>query len=178
MSSADGPYRPPQASVGDVASASEEGALVGLGGWLVLPILGLFIAPIRLGFMLWTGHLPIFTDGTWELLTSAGSASHHFLWAPLLVFEVAGNLTMITLCAVALVLAFRRSRRFPGLMVGYYLFALVFAVADTIAAEAIPGIAELSETESLGDVGRAIIAAGIWVPYMLLSKRVRATFVE
>ena len=86
--------------------SSRDAGPVGLGGWLVLVALGLFITPLRVGAILQTDLLPIFTEGYWPLLTSPSSDAYHPLWAPLLIFETAGNFAVVAASIVALVLFF------------------------------------------------------------------------
>jgi hypothetical protein len=35
----------------------------GIGGWLILPMIGLFVTPLRLGAFLFSTYIPIFTEG-------------------------------------------------------------------------------------------------------------------
>ena len=51
----------------------------GLGGWLILPMLGLIFLPIKLGAMLATIYYPIFSEGYWEVLTTPESEAYHAL---------------------------------------------------------------------------------------------------
>ena len=48
--------------------------------------------------------------------------------------------------------------------------------ANAIVGEMIPFIAEQSDPESAKEVIRSVVGALIWVPYFLVSKRVKATF--
>lgn len=49
-----------------------QGAPKGLGGWLILPAIGLFFYPIRIAASFYTDFLPIFQEGYWEVLTTPG----------------------------------------------------------------------------------------------------------
>lgn len=172
-------YAPPKAppTIGPAPQIAMSGP-VGLGGWLILVIIGLVISPFRIGRFLITEHLPLFTDGTWEIITSADSPYYHVLWGPLLVFEVAGNLIMIVLSLTTLALILRKSRRVPKLIIGMYAFNIAFIVGDYILVNLIPAIAEQPDTETMTELIRALVGAAIWIPYFLVSKRVRNTFVR
>ena len=148
----------------------------GLGGWLILVGFGLAVTPLRILVLVLKDLLPAMTGETWAMLTTPGTEIYHPLWAPLLYFEVLGNLFFIGAALVLLVLFFKRKKIFPTLMIGFYLFNLVFIGVDAIVGEMIPFIAEQSDPESAKEVIRSVVGALIWVPYFLVSKRVKATF--
>lgn len=149
----------------------------GLGGWLILVIIGLVVSPVRIAAMLLQNHAPIFTDGTWDVLTTPGSEVYHPLWAPLIGFELVGNLVMIALAFATLFLLVLRSRAAPIAAIGWYGGGLLFVVVDALLAYQIPMLAEQPmDAETMGEIVRSVVAACIWIPYFLVSKRVKATF--
>ena len=148
----------------------------GLGGWLVLVGLGLSLAPIRMGFQFANDLLPIMTEGYWPILTDPASAAYHPLWAPLIVFEVVGNLAFIIASAYLLVLFFQRSPRFPRLMIWYLLTNLAFLAIDSLVAKAIPEVAAQADPQGARELLRGFVGCLIWVPYLMSSRRVRNTF--
>ena len=150
----------------------------GLGGWLILPAIGLLFAPLRILGYLFGDIIPIFQDGAWEVLTTPGSEMYHALWAPLIIFETVGNLFFVGFTLVLLVLFFTKSHRFPKLMIAYLVLNLVFVVADTVLAEFIPFIAGEHDPETYKEIARGVFGVVIWVPYFLVSKRVKNTFVK
>ena len=150
----------------------------GLGGWLILVILGLIVSPVRIAHLMATNYWPLFRDGLWAKLTTAGSAAYHPLWKPLLIFEVGGNLVCIALGLVTLVLLLMRSTRTPSWAISWYSWAAVFVLADFFLADLIPYIAAHPDPESAKELARSLFAAGVWIPYFLVSKRVQATFVR
>lgn len=152
-------------------------APVGLGGWLILVIIGLVLSPIRIAVMMLQNHAPIFTDGTWEVLTTPGSEVYHPLWAPLIGFEMLGNLVMIALAFATLFLLVVRSRAAPVAAIAWFGGGLLFVTIDALLAYQIPLVAEQPmDAETLGEIVRSVVAACIWIPYFLVSKRVKATF--
>jgi hypothetical protein len=75
-------------------SATAEGPK-GLGGWLVLPAIGLVVTPFWILVTFVRDLLPVFDGDTWSLLTTRGSAVYHPALGPLLIFEVVANIFLI-----------------------------------------------------------------------------------
>lgn len=156
----------------DGASASREP--VGIGGWLILPIIGLIVTPVRGLF-----HLASYTDlfGTMAQLTGGQAA--------FIIVEFIGNIAvLLVLPVILLVLLARKSVSFPRLYVVWAAAGLAFITLDIIAAQfffgdilAASGQALLDE-ETLGELVRSVVTAAIWIPYMRLSRRVANTFVN
>jgi len=150
----------------------------GLGGWLILPAIGLFYLPVRLLISLNKDFLPIFAKGYWEILTTPGSEAYHHLWAPLIIFEISSNILFILFDVFLIFLFFTKSYRFPLLYIIFLVSNLLFVVGDFFFADFSPIIAAESDPDSLMEVARTIVAAMIWIPYFLVSKRVKNTFVK
>lgn len=150
----------------------------GIGGWLILVVIGLLISPIRISYALATNHWPLIRDGAWSVLTTPGTDAYHALWAPLLVFEIAGNVGSIAFALVTLWFLIRKSRHTPILAISWLIWTTAVVVIDFFAADLIPAVAAQSDPESTKELVRSIVGAAIWVPYFLVSKRVKATFVE
>lgn len=149
-----------------------------IGGWLILLAIGLVLSPLRLLVSIGRDVLPAFKGETWSLLTTPGTAAYHPLWAPLLIFELAGNVLFVILSIVALVYFFQRRRIAPRLVMIFFLSNLAFVGIDYVAAEFIPAAAAQDDSESLQELGRSLAVCMIWVPYLLVSKRVKGTFVH
>jgi hypothetical protein len=150
----------------------------GLKGWLVLVAIGLIVTPIKLSILLFTSLLPAFREETWSVLTSPGSEKSHPLWAPILIGELSMNAIFIVADLGLLVLFFTKSRNFPKAVIAFYLANLVFVVADFFVADLIPSVATQADPGSLKELTRTVVGCAIWVPYFLVSKRVKATFIE
>ena len=159
---------------GDRAALSHEPH--GLGGWLILVGIGLVVTAIRLPVSLATTFFPLFTQGQWAALTTPGSKVYHPLWAPLLICETLGTLLFAVLAAALLFLFFSKSRWFPRIFIVYVISILLFDIADFFLVNRIPAAAAQHDFDPVMEIVRAILASAIWVPYMLVSKRVKNTF--
>lgn len=160
-----------------MAADTRKHELHGIGGWLILFVIGLAISPLRIATMLIRDHLPIFSDGTWQALTSMGSEAYHPLWAPLLAYEILGNMVIALLAAIVLCFLLAKSRHTPRLAIVWLAFGLVFIAGDFVMAGQIPAVAaQPTDYESIRELFRSIVSALIWIPYFLVSERVRVTF--
>ncbi len=147
----------------------------GIGGWLILPIIGLFVTIFRLGNILLGTFFPLLASGNWRPLTTPGSEHYDPLWGPLLVFEAAGNLVFLIWSVVLLILLFSKSAGFPKTMIAFIVYNIAFLAIDMILCR------HLSSMEGdLGDgsmeLARTVVGALIWIPYFLRSERVKNTF--
>ncbi len=130
-----------------------------IGGWLILPALGLLVSPlVNAGWLfvdvtLLSGKLP-------EGLRSA------------LLIETMLDTTFLVFQVYVAVAFFRRWCNAPALVVALLIARNVINVFVWLMAAAFG----VGASASGGMVG-PLVAAGIWIPYFLRSKRVRATFV-
>jgi hypothetical protein len=148
-----------------------------IGGWLILVAIGLILAPIRLLVVLFKDLLPALSADTWSRLTTPGTEAYHPLWAPLLFFEIIGNCLFIVSPIIVAVFFFQKRRFVPRLIIVLLLANLVFVAIDYFAADLIPFVAAQEDMGSLVELIRVLIACAIWVPYFLVSKRVKGTFI-
>jgi hypothetical protein len=148
-----------------------------IGGWLIIVAIGLILAPIRLLVVLFKDLLPVLSTEAWSRLTTPGTEAYHPLWAPLLLFEIIGNCLFILFPIIIAFFFFQRRRFVPTLIIVLLLANLVFVTIDYFAADLIPFVAAQGDTGSLAELIRVLVASAIWVPYLLVSKRVKATFV-
>ena len=147
---------------------------VGIGGWLILPTIGLCLTPLQ---------------GLIQLADYSGlSENLQFLTSPqvgFIVVEALGNFAIaVVMPVVLLVMLFSKKQAFPRIYVGWAIANLVFVLLDLVAAKILFGQIyqaagmDLLDAETGQALFRAIILVGLWVPYMLTSRRVRNTFVQ
>lgn len=152
--------------------------LSGLGGWLLLVGLGVILSPIRIARGI-AQLSSAYSLETWDAVTTPSGGSYHALWAPLLIFELLGNLTLLALSALLVVLFFQRRRTFPLLYIIFLGAAAVIFTIDHFAAEMIPYVAAQAQSEtSLRPLIQSWFVCLIWIPYMLVSNRVKSTFLR
>lgn len=152
--------------------------LKGLSGWLILVGMGVVIAPFRLLVTYVPIFLPIFSDGTWEAVTTVGSEAYHPLWRPLLLGEIFFNSCMVAVSIYLMYLFFSRHYLFPKICIGIVAASLFFIPFDAWLVSFVLPNEPIFDPDTTQEFAHSLIAGGIWVPYMLVSKRVIATFVE
>jgi len=174
-------YSPPRASLEIAKLESNAPAPVealSIGGWLLLVGFGLIVSPFRSVYFLVTTYWPIFSGGQWEQLTRVGGQAYHPLWAPLLIGELVGTSVHILVGAVTLALFLKKSRRTPKWAIAWFGFAAAFVLVDHAIAGFIPAVSRANNTGEMSEAARTVITAAIWIPYFLVSKRVKKTFVR
>lgn len=150
--------------------------LTGLNGWLALVGFGLVISPMRLLAILATEHRHSFDQDVWEAMTVPSGASYQEWLGLLIVGEIVGNLIMLTLVLWAATLFFRRHRIFPRVFIGMSVYSLLLVAGDMIVVNRLIVTPPEDPMVSYRELMRSIVHAVIWIPYMLISKRVRNTF--
>ncbi len=160
-----------------LASKLGDKELFGLGGWLVVVALGLFIRLLLRAVSL-IGDFGDLDLSVWNNVTTAGNEYYHWMWAPAILGKVIWDLFVLPLELLQIVLYFQKRTSFPKLLMVEMFFLVVQAAVFGVVYQSLPGIEEGATEESLGNFRSALIAACIWIPYLLVSKRVRNTFVE
>jgi hypothetical protein len=150
----------------------------GIGGWLVLPLLGLIVTPIRMVYQFLTDLWPVLNASTWNALTVSGSPAYHPLWEPLIIFEVVANIVVFAFGLWVLMAFFGKYRQTPKLFIIWIASHAAMQLVDVILGSQIPAVAAETDQQSIMDLARALVGAAIWIPYFLRSKRVANTFVS
>jgi hypothetical protein len=176
------PYNPSRIAT---PAAGEQGMdepsrddLKGLGGWLILIGIGVVLAPFRLLAAVVPAFAPIFTEDYWDQLTTVDSPAYHPVWAPLIIGEIVVNSGLILVSFYLIYLYFSKHYMFPKLYIAVAVFSLAFIVADAWLATIVLPDEPMFDPDTFKEVARGLVGVVIWVPYMLVSRRVKATFVR
>jgi hypothetical protein len=138
--------------------SSPDQSLEGIGGWLILPAIGLTVGPVV---------------SLAALILSFSTVSQDTRNNPAFVFIASTEFALIASYLVVAVFFFNRHvlirKLFPALLVGQIFVVIVH---EAIASGSLGWQLDISR------VIRSVMVAAVWIPYFLVSKRVRATFIE
>ena len=146
----------------------------GIGGWLILPTLGLVLTPF-LGLTTIMQSLPVL-QGLGQLPVAQGT---------FIVFELVINVLFQAVAPVFLLIQlFQKRSTFPKFYQIFLALNLGFIVLDLCLAYALfkdvfdSGAAQMWDRDTMRAVAQGVIGCAIWIPYMSRSVRVRNTFTQ
>lgn len=150
----------------------------GLGGWLILVQIGLYLTIIGLLIQIVRYNIPSLIDESWQVLMSKDSALYDPFWQPLIIFNAFANISFFLFSITVLVLFYRKKSMVPRLMIILYSASLLIGIVDYILLLQIGIGKELDDGESIRNIIKSSITCLIWIPYFLISERVQGTFVN
>jgi len=170
-------------SVKALLESGSSDAPTGIGGWMILPLIGLFLTPLFAARALLVDVVPMFESDVWRALTVPGGAGYHPAWAPVGYVSLAANVLLVAGSITLIYFMFRKLALFPKGMVVFYLFIFIISVAEFLVmqfvmAEAFPGMMNEVQGELTRGLIRSLVGIVIWVPYFMTSQRVKNTFVN
>lgn len=161
----------------EAAKNSEGNQFDQIGGLLIIVAIGLFYFPVQLFFDIYIGlryGRPGLLSTAWHILSTSEFYQSSLL--PLLIFEVLFHILFFVLNMIAIIYFFSKKRIFPTIMITLLISNLIFLSVDSFLGELILDL-PISENQSRG-IGVAIIQCIIWIPYFMVSSRVKGTFVH
>lgn len=145
----------------------------GLAGWLIVVGIGVVLAPFMVVFVFATEYVPLFEDGiidTFEYLEPSLGG--------LVLVELNFHGLLFFASIFLIYLYFSKHYLFPDFYIAITLLAVIFVPVDAWLYWLVFPDEPFFDLETARDFARSLLGAMIWIPYMLVSKRVKATFVE
>jgi len=142
-----------------------------IGGWLILPAIGLVISPFLRLYQV--SEIPYFSETNWLMLVDSGYSDFQPTKAAFILLELLLNCLMIVLGAFATLVFFLRRTVTPYVVSAYYVANLVILLGDSILGLQF-GV-EI-DRNTVKEIIQALGSAAVWVPYFLISDRSRGTF--
>ncbi len=145
----------------------------GIGGWLVLPAIGLVIAPVRIVVGIVQA---VSSFDTWQFRTVESRFPQLATAVRLEVWLDALGLVFIAVAAIAF---FGKKPAAPKLMVALLLYNVLKSLVLTlIVGPAMKDLPTEATAPLLTALVGTLVGALVWIPYFLTSRRVKATFVS
>ena len=123
-------------------------------------------------------YLPMFSDGTFGLLTNPDSEYYTPYLGTYIVAEIFFNAAIILVSIYLIYLFFTKHYLFPKLYILVLAGSAIFIFIDAWVGTFFFPDEPMMDEDIAREFGRVLIGAFIWIPYMLVSKRVKLTFVE
>ncbi|MEO1011464.1 MAG: DUF3857 domain-containing protein [Bacteroidota bacterium] len=148
-----------------------------IGGWLVLPAIGLVLSPILLLVQIFDQDT--FNHTMWSAFYNTESGQSTALLM-LYTAEQCYNYLFLIFNILLIILFFKKRTSLPRLITLYYALSFVVPLLDLFLVEQLmPDQMGTIETQATyKDIGRSFIGALIWIPYFAVSQRVKNTFLR
>lgn len=158
----------------------ERPGISGLGGWLILIQISLWLALVFL--ISDVSQVNVIMDpARWEVGRGVDPQIYTEMIRPLLWFGFISSIILLIIVIVNLILLYKRKRQFPRMMMVMYVMNVIISIVTwiLIARNEIPREQHvLDATPAFHLIVRSILVCCIFIPYFLRSVRVKNTFVK
>ena len=160
-----------------IGASSNKPDIAGIGGWLILVSLGVIVRPITHGLAAYRTLKPYLDRQVWDRVLASSVVTSENGFRSLVIGETIARTSLFILALLALVLFYQRRRLFRNVFIVLLLAEVVYLALDAATTWAVTTLHTEANAQALSMVGLIGVAL-IWIPYMLTSRRVRATFVD
>ncbi len=163
----------------DPPAATADTSPLSIGGWLVLPSIGVVFRPFIELFSLLSD--PIYFDhSNWISVLQNDNYSSFSGLGFVLGFELIYSIVFIVFSLLVFWQFFKKRSSFPRLMVFFLASELVITVLDMVLVYFLVenGKSLNADPESMQFLLSVLFSALIWIPYFLNSSRVKKTFIN
>jgi len=149
-----------------------------IGGWLIVIAVGLVIGFIQ-SLTGMVRSLSNLGGPVWARLTDPNSSVYHPYWRTVIIYEAITTCVYVVMGVISLALFFGHRRSFPVLAVIFIPSMFVMMLVNHYLAGQITFVAARPAHANYGQLlAVRFVAMHIWIPYLLVSKRVKATFIR
>lgn len=151
----------------------------GFGGWLYIFAAGLvyqFLFNLKIAY---DNYLITKTDNYYSY-TTIGSESYNSLWETAIWFEIIAASIIVVLVALIAYFCIKQSKKFRTMAILFISVSLFFQCIDLFLMLSIQnGYSEdIFGPSKYDNLYKSTVYAIVWIPYLLLSKRVKNTFIK
>lgn len=155
---------------------TEKKQVHGIWGWMLLIALGVYLLPFRMLIEI-VGTHNSFMDGTWFYLTNPTSPKYASGYAAVAIFESIMNLLFFAMSLYLVWAMIKGKQTFPKLYILITLLNLIYHPLSAITASSVFPDYNFFDRDYNVQLVAMVATAGIWIPYMLKSVRVKNTFI-
>jgi len=146
-----------------------------IGGWMILPAIGIFLSPVR-------KLVNIYENGYfeylhWNILTNPIHASYNPSLGVLVLIEYIYEIATLCFSILLIILLWNRRTSFPLLICCLYGLNVLVLIVETVWLRELQLPTGFEGKDSVSSYG-LIFAALIWIPFFVYSDRVKGTFRE
>lgn len=142
-----------------------------IGGWMLIPIAGLFFSPLKVTYQVVnTGY---FKQALWDNFISQYNGSS-FLIGSFFYFELLFNISIVLVSIFLIVLMIQKRVTFPKIYIWFRVTVLAGILFDAVISNVLLGV----EITNFNEIFWGSVSLAIWVPYFIMSDRVKDTFVN
>jgi hypothetical protein len=143
-----------------------------IGGWLILPAIGLVLTPLFTSYQLISTGF--FNISHWKIITDPAFATYNPKLGFLVLVELLSGIAITGYAILLNILLWKRRTSLPRLIIFLYAYIVLSLILDNW----ISGLLQPARTDvqSMKEIARAVIGAAIWIPYFIFSDRAKATF--
>ena len=154
------------ASTLSVPKFATDSDLKGIGGWLILTVVALAVGPFISLHGVYTDFKVLHAVSYQESLAARPEL------AALILFEGLTNLILLITQIGLNILLYKTRRSFPRWMIAYLIAGIFFTLCDHLWTM------HFNHSTQWTAVLQRVVAALVWIPYFLRSRRVELTFVD
>lgn len=146
-----------------------------IGGWLILASIGLVIRPFTLIYGLVKNDY--FNDIQWKILADSSFGAYNPIHGAMVLLEMIFTIFILWGSVLVIYLFFKRRTSAPKVIIVLLSSALGFQLFQAL------GIAYLINSgydlpAQWAELAKSIFYTSIWVPYFVVSERVKGTFIQ
>ena len=152
--------------------------LTGLGGWLILVGIGIVLSPLKTLGQIVPGYKEMFSNGSFNALTTTGSETYIPYFKELLIGEMVANGLSTAFSIYLIFLFFSKKKSFPKFYIGLLIFSIILIVIEAISINILVPNIPAFDAETIKELRSRLSVLLILIPYMLISERVKNTFTK